>query len=102
MRQKIHHFLVLFWVSAILILAVATFFEKIKGTDFVSEQIYQSPIFATFWIILIILGLIIFFNRFKTNKNWAVLAIYISLCLILTGALCTFLTSQKRDLALAT
>ncbi|MCK9339198.1 MAG: cytochrome c biogenesis protein CcsA [Bacteroidales bacterium] len=100
MRQKIHHFLVLFWVSAILILAVATFFEKIKGTDFVSEQIYQSPIFATFWIILIILGLIIFFNRFKTNKNWAVLAIYISLCLILTGALCTFLTSQKGTLHL--
>lgn len=93
--SKIVAFAAVFVLSVVM--AVATFVEKYKGTDFVSTAIYGSWWFATLWAVLAVAGLAWFF---KVRRQLHNIALHCSLVLILIGALLTSLTSRHGSVHL--
>lgn len=82
------------YIVMILVLAIATFVEYSQGTAFVSEYIYHSPAFCIGWGVMAMLTLWIAWKQ-RMWKRLPVFLLHLSLVMILSGALISFLTSKK-------
>ena len=80
-----------------LIMAVATFVEKYRGTPFVSSEIYGTWWFSALWAIAAISGITYFFTTKKKAYN---ALLHCSLVLILAGAFATFTTARHGSVHL--
>ena len=80
--------------AVILMLAAATVFEKLYGTDRAFSLVYHSPVFIAFWTIAAISGIWILIRR-RTIWKPATFILHISFVLILAGALITMLTGKS-------
>lgn len=76
----------------VVILAVATFFEKSFGTDFVVRYVYHSWWFVLLWGWVAFSGCASLLHR---QFRRSLIALHASLLLILLGALLTFLTARR-------
>ena len=76
----------------VVILAVATFFEKSFGTDFVVRYVYHSWWFVLLWGWVAFSGCAALLHR---QFRRPLIALHASLLLILLGALLTFLTARR-------
>ena len=76
----------------VVILAVATFFEKSFGTDFVVRYVYHSWWFVLLWGWVAFSGCAALLHR---QFRRSLIALHASLLLILLGALLTFLTARR-------
>ena len=77
-----------------LAMAVATFLELYKGTDFAFAYIYNSVWFCGLWFVASLCGAVYLVQR-KIYRNLPVAGIHLALLLILSGALLTRATSKK-------
>lgn len=84
----------LLYIALIDILAMATFVEYSQGTAFVCTYIYHSPTFCIGWGLLVLLTLWITCKQLIC-KRLPSFMLHLSFVVILTGALISFLTSQK-------
>jgi len=80
------------YIVIIVCLILATFVEKMYGTDIASSLIYESWWFICLWIFLVIFGFFYIFKR-SHYKCKASFLLHSSLVLILVGAQVTHLTS---------
>ena len=81
------------YVTVIACMAIATFAEKYRGTDFIHSAVYGSWWFVTLWAALAIMGTAYFLRR-KIRRG-SVVALHLSLAIILLGALLTYLTGWR-------
>lgn len=81
------------YIAILLIMAVATIFEKIQGYT----EIYATWWFASIWALLAIVGLA-YIMRQKLFKKPAAFAMHISFLLILAGALITHLWGEQSSI----
>lgn len=81
-------------IAMLLLLGVATVVEKVKGTQFVSHNIYESPYFILLWCLLGV-SATIYLIRQHIYRRFAVMLLHLSFLLILSGAAVTFFTSQR-------
>lgn len=85
----------------IVLMAVATFIEKFRGTAFAHTHFYGSWWFTCLWALLAIMGIIYFLRR---KAPWRgrphVVALHFSFIVILLGALLTHLTAQDGTIHL--
>ncbi|MDR2084415.1 MAG: cytochrome c biogenesis protein CcsA [Bacteroidales bacterium] len=88
-----------FLIIMLIILAVATFVEKVKGTPFVSSNIYGSWWFVGIWFIIVACGLLFILKR-KMYKRPVTFLLHLSFIVILTGAFLTFTTSLEGKIHL--
>ena len=77
----------------VILLFLATVFEKIYGTSFVNEYVYDSPPFVILWTVLTSAG-IVYLLLCKIHKNLAVWLIHLSFVLILVGAFVSWMSSE--------
>jgi len=86
-------FIAAIYVILLLAMAVATFVEKYRGTDYVATYIYGSAWFAVAWGLLAAAGIAYLLKR-KVRRASTV-ALHLSFLVILAGALVTHLTAQR-------
>lgn len=82
------------YVTLTIVLAAATFIERLQGTSFVLRYIYHNPAFILLWGALAAASL----HRLCKLRMWRqpfVFMLHLSFLLILSGALTTFFTAQK-------
>lgn len=82
------------YVALIAVLAVATWVEYSQGTAFVCKYIYHNPTFCIGWGLLVLSALGIIYKQ-KMWRRFPMFLLHLSLVVILTGALTSFLSSQK-------
>lgn len=82
------------YVALIAVLAVATWVEYSQGTAFVCKYIYHNPTFCIGWGLLGLSALGIMYKQ-KMWRRFPMFLLHLSLVVILTGALTSFLSSQK-------
>ncbi|MBQ7349845.1 MAG: cytochrome c biogenesis protein CcsA [Bacteroides sp.] len=82
------------YVALIAVLAVATWVEYSQGTAFVCKYIYHNPTFCIGWGLLGLSALCIMYKQ-KMWRRFPMFLLHLSLVVILTGALTSFLSSQK-------
>lgn len=82
------------YIAMILVLAIATFVEYSQGTTFVAAYIYHSPFFCIGWGLMALLTLWIAWQQ-RMWKRLPTFLLHLSLVMILSGALISFLTSKK-------
>ncbi|MBR5802757.1 MAG: cytochrome c biogenesis protein CcsA [Bacteroidaceae bacterium] len=88
------HLTLILYVLLTVVLAVATWVEHTRGTDFVVEHIYHSMPFIVLWGVLG--GMMIFSQLRKTFfQVGPKFFLHLSFAMILVGALTTFLTGKK-------
>ncbi len=75
----------------VVVMAVATFVEKSRGTQFVSDAVYGSWWFVCLWAAIAVFGLAYFFSGRRPFYNTL---LHSSLVLILVGALLTLITAR--------
>ncbi|MDL2227405.1 cytochrome c biogenesis protein CcsA [Odoribacter sp. OttesenSCG-928-L07] len=88
-----------FLIIMLMILALATFVEKAKGTPFVAENIYGSWWFIGIWIVIAFCGFL-HIIKCKMYKKPITFLLHISFIVILTGAFLTFTTSSEGKIHL--
>lgn len=81
-------------VLLLLLLVVATFVEKLYGTNFVMSYIYTSTWFVVFWIFLVVVSLT-YLIFMKVFKRWVVFLLHLSFVVIAAGALLTHIYSVR-------
>jgi ABC-type transport system involved in cytochrome c biogenesis permease subunit len=74
-------------------MAVATFIEKYRGTDYVAENIYGAWWFTVLWAMLTATAIVWFLRR--RVKRLSTVVLHFSFVIILLGALITHLTSRQ-------
>ena len=74
-------------------MAVATFVEKYRGTDFAHAAVYGSWWFTALWASLTAAAVTYIVRRRMRRKS--ALALHAALVLILVGALATRLTAER-------
>ena len=82
------------YVALIAVLAVATWVEYSQGTAFVCKYIYHNPTFCIGWGLLGLSALGIMYKQ-KMWRRFPMFLLHLSLVVILTGALTSFLSSRK-------
>lgn len=82
------------FIGMTVCLAVATFVEKAKGTEFTARQIYHSGWFVGWWALLAVAALAVVTGRTAVGRP-AAAVLHFSFGLILLGALLTFATARK-------
>ena len=82
------------YVALIAVLAVATWVEYSQGTAFVCRYIYHSPTFCIGWGLLVLSARGVMYKQ-KMWRRFPMFLLHLSLVVILTGALTSFLSSQK-------
>ena len=75
-------------------MAVATWIESVRGTDFIEQGVYKTNWFTSCWILLSIFSLVIIIRR-RLWKRKIVFSLHLSFLIILIGALTTHLTSKQ-------
>ncbi len=76
----------------VAVMAAATFVEKGKGTEYVSQHVYGAPWFVALWAALAAAGAVCLFRRVRKRS---VLLLHVSFLLILAGAALTHFTSAQ-------
>ncbi len=77
-----------------VVMAVATFLELYKGSDFAANNIYGAPWFSALWFVVAACGAAYLAWR-KTYKHLLVGGLHFALLLILLGAFLTHLTAKQ-------
>lgn len=88
-----------FLIAMLLILALATFMEKAKGTPFVASNIYDSWWFVAMWFIVAVSGLLFILQQ-KMYKRPMMFLLHVAFLLIFSGAFLTFSTSIQGKIHL--
>lgn len=86
------------YVTVIACMAIATFAEKYRGTDFIHSAVYGSWWFVTLWAALAIMGTAYFLRR-KIRRG-SIVILHLSLVIILLGASLTYLTGWRGAIKL--
>ena len=86
-------FLKLTYVLLIVVMAVATVLENVKGTPFVQQSIYGSWWFSLLWALLVALAFAYFLKRHV--RRWSLLLLHAAMVVMLLGALLTHLTAYQ-------
>ena len=86
-------FLKLTYVLLIVVMAVATVLENVKGTPFVQQSIYGSWWFSLLWALLVALAFAYFLKRHV--RRWSLLLLHAAMGVMLLGALLTHLTAYQ-------
>ena len=81
------------YAIVILVMAMATFIEKYRGTGFVQQSIYGSWWFCLLWMLMAVSAIAYILRRKIRRLN--TLALHASLLIILLGALLTHLTAWQ-------
>lgn len=84
----------LLYILMVAVLAVATFLEQARDTDFAARIVYHSVWFFALWTVLGV-GLIAVIVKKKLWRRAALCLLHVSFLVILLGAGVTFFTSQK-------
>lgn len=77
-----------------VVMAVATFLELYKGSDFAANYIYGAPWFSTLWFVVAACGTA-YLAWCKIYKRLLVGGLHFALLLILLGAFLTHLTAKQ-------
>ncbi|MDR3328367.1 MAG: cytochrome c biogenesis protein CcsA [Prevotellaceae bacterium] len=77
-----------------IVLASATFAEKIHGSEFAQKQIYGTIWFVALWGILVVSALCIFPSVLRISPAFL---LHFSMVIILAGAFITFLTAKRGN-----
>ena len=88
-------------VILMVVMAVATCIENIKGTPFVAEHIYGSVWFVLLWAALACAGFVLILKS-RLQKRLPVFMLHVSFLVILAGALTTYMTSERGSVHLRT
>lgn len=88
------HIVILLYLIITIILAIATVFEAIYGTTFISTYCYQSSWFFALWAVLGIWGAIYIF-QIKLWKRPASILLHTAFMVMLVGAGITWLWGEK-------
>lgn len=78
----------------LLILTIATILEKIYGTDFVNEYIYNSVPFVILWGVTAITSLL-YIIKSKLHRQPVIFLLHLSLLFILAGAFTTWIYGEQ-------
>ena len=78
---------------------LATFLEKIQGTDTAWSVIYGSPVFTTIWGIMTICAFAYLIHR-KLQREFFTFLLHTAFLIILTGALTTRLCGKQGSIHL--
>ena len=81
-----------------LVLIVATLFEKLYGSSFALGGIYHSSWFIALWSLLVITAMIYILH---VARRGTLVLLHTSFVVILLGAFVSFLTSQHGNILLA-
>ena len=84
----------------LLLLAGATIYEKVCGTDAVHNVVYDSWPFFLLWA-LVTVAAVVYIVSAKLYRRWRVLLLHIALVVILLGAGATWLWAQRGTLRLS-
>ena len=84
--------------TIITLLITATIIEKLKGSSFVLEQIYHSPLFITLFGITTISALLYIVT---STRGFRLFLLHAALATILSGALISHLTAEHGEIILA-
>lgn len=87
--------LILFiYVALVIVLAVTTFVEQARGTEFAGACVYHTPWFCILWGVLALLT-VVACVRMRLWKRMSLLFLHGSFLVILAGALLTFTGGQQ-------
>ena len=86
-------------VAVVLMMAAATFVERLYGTDTAYRLVYHGILFIALWAVTAITGVLLMI-RCGTFKKPATFMLHVSLALILAGALLTMLTGENGTMYL--
>lgn len=85
--------IILLYATIIVIMAVTTFVEHDRGTQFTSTEIYGSWWFCAIWAVLTLAAISYIIK--KRIRDWGTILLHSSLVIILVGALTTHLFAVK-------
>mgnify|MGYP001255372184 FL=1 len=85
--------IILLYATIIVIMAVTTFVEHDRGTQFTSTEIYGSWWFCAIWAMLTLAAISYIIK--KRIRDWGTILLHSSLVVILVGALTTHLFAVK-------
>jgi len=85
--------------ALIVMMAAATVFERLRGTDFAFQYFYHSPWFIVLWAIAAVCGMY-WLVSIKAFKRPFTFLLHVSLVLILVGAMVTHLTGISGGIGL--
>lgn len=78
----------------VIVMAAATFVEKLYGSNVARQDIYGSWWFVALWAIMGVASLVYIFRQ-KLYRKGSAFALHLSFAVILLGALLTFLTADR-------
>ncbi len=78
----------------IIVLAVATFIEHAKGSEYVADNVYHTWWFVMLWMLLTLTATISMMRR-RLWKRPSAMALHASLIMILLGAMVTYTTGER-------
>ena len=81
-------------VVLLVVLVIATIAEKIYGTSYAFQYIYNSPVFVSLWIALALSALAYLIKR-KLFRKPITMLLHLSFLVILAGALFTHIYSTE-------
>ncbi|WP_125040151.1 cytochrome c biogenesis protein CcsA [Bacteroides faecalis] len=87
-------FIVVLYTCIIVLLAVTTFVEQLKGTDFVEKNVYHTIWFCCLWGAIAAIAFIVLIRRSLWHRL-PLLLFHGSLLVILVGAMITFVRGKK-------
>ncbi len=86
-------------VVLIVVMAVATCIENVKGTAFVAQYVYGSWWFVLLWAVLAVISVCLMAGS-KMHRRIPVFLLHLSFLIILAGALTSYLTAVSGDVYL--
>src|SRR5574344_1798351 len=86
-------------VVLLVVLVIATIAEKIYGTSYAFQYIYNSPVFVSLWIALALSALTYLIKR-KIFRKPVTMLLHLSFIVILAGALFTHIYSTEGTIHL--
>ena len=86
--------LVSLYICLVALLAVVTFVEHVRGTEFVEKYVYHTVWFCCLWGVLAALAVVVLVKR-QLWRRLPTLLLHGSFLVILVGAMITFSYSKK-------
>lgn len=97
--KKLKYTIISLTAIIIIVMMAATITESVKGTTFVSENIYGAWWFVVTWALLVVLSAIYLLKR-KIYHRHIIFSLHVSFIVILLGALLSWLTAERGSLHL--
>lgn len=85
--------LVVLYVAVVAVMAAATFVEKFRGTQYVSENVYGAWWFSLLWATLTAVAVFWFLKQ--RVRRLSVVVLHVSFMVILLGAFLTHVTARR-------